>query len=33
MAITKIEDTRVRALNDPPPRDKGDSVLHWMQPY
>ena len=31
MAITKIEDTRVRTLNDLPPREKGDYVLYWMQ--
>jgi len=31
MAITKIEDPRVRLLNGLPPRDKGDYVLYWMQ--
>ena len=31
MAITKIEDPRVRTLNNLPPREKGDYVLHWMQ--
>jgi deoxyribodipyrimidine photo-lyase len=31
MAITKIEDTRVRTLNDLPPRENGDYVLYWMQ--
>jgi len=31
MAITKIEDTLVRTLNNLPPREKGDYVLYWMQ--
>jgi len=31
MAITKIENPRVRTLNNLPPREKGDYVLHWMQ--
>lgn len=31
MAITKIEDTRVRTLNDIQCREKGDDVLYWMQ--
>ena len=31
MAISKIEDTRVRKLNDLPPREKGEYVLYWMQ--
>ena len=31
MAITKIQETRVRSLNDIPPRENGDYVLYWMQ--
>jgi len=31
MAITKIEDTRVRTLNNLPPREKGDYLLYWIQ--
>jgi deoxyribodipyrimidine photo-lyase len=31
MAISRIQDTRVRALNDLAPRAKGDYVLYWMQ--
>lgn len=31
MAISKIEDTRVRGLNDKPVRRDGDYVLYWMQ--
>jgi hypothetical protein len=31
MAIAKIEDTRVRTLNNLPPRKKGDYVLYRMQ--
>ena len=31
MAIAKIEDTRVRTLNNLPPRQKGDYVLYGMQ--
>jgi deoxyribodipyrimidine photo-lyase len=31
MAITKIEVTRVRTLNNLPPREKGDYVLYRMQ--
>ena len=31
MAITKIEDTRIRLLNDLAPREKGEYVLYWLQ--
>ena len=31
MAITKIEETRIRTLNDLPPRERGEYVLYWMQ--
>jgi len=31
MAIRKIEQTRIRKLNDLPPREKGDYVMYWMQ--
>ena len=31
MAVTKIEDARICALNDLQPREGGDYVLYWMQ--